>query len=142
MSVKFVKKKMSASKSSSSSSSGSTTPTLLNLRSASNNSGPNASRSRTTNMNSLSLLNVDHIHNSGGSLGRRDRGGGGERGERHLTFSVVSSSSDLKLSSSYLQDPKTPNDKLNTPRTVTVSTTFFPPSPTPFVDNDMGNFRL
>ena len=35
----------------------------------------------------------------------------------------------LKLNS--FQEPTTPIDKLNTPRTVTVPTTFFPPSPIP-----------
>ena len=42
---------------------------------------------------------------------------------------------DLKLSS--LQEPTTPIDKLNTPRTVTVKTaTFFPPSPPINQNND------
>ena len=42
---------------------------------------------------------------------------------------------DLKLNS--LQEPTTPIDKLNTPRTVTVKTaTFFPPSPPSNQNND------
>jgi hypothetical protein len=53
-------------------------------------------------------------------------GGGGGR----------SSSNELKITSS-LQEPTTPSTTINTPRTVTVPTTFFPPSPTPFVDNDL-----
>lgn len=39
---------------------------------------------------------------------------------------------DLRLSTLNSQEPTTPIDKLNTPRTVTVpTTTFFPPSPPP-----------
>ncbi|CAF0975428.1 unnamed protein product, partial [Brachionus calyciflorus] len=44
--------------------------------------------------------------------------------------------SDLKLDSN-LPEPTTPIDKLNTPRTVTVPTTFFPPSPNPIVENEL-----
>ena len=45
---------------------------------------------------------------------------------RHITFSN-NNINDLKLSS--FQVPNSPIDKLNTPRTVTVETSFFPPSP-------------
>lgn len=49
---------------------------------------------------------------------------------------------DLKIDPS-LHEPTTPIDKLNTPRTVTVPTAFFPPSPTPIVENEInltGNY--
>ena len=46
---------------------------------------------------------------------------------RNITFNN-NNINDLKLSHAF-QEPTTPIDKLNTPRTVTVPTAFFPPSP-------------
>ncbi|RMZ99098.1 hypothetical protein BpHYR1_018429 [Brachionus plicatilis] len=63
-----------------------------------------------------------------------------KREPRRITFSYNHSSNflgtDLKIEPS-LQEPTTPIDKLNTPRTVTVPTAFFPPSPTPIVENEI-----
>ena len=52
---------------------------------------------------------------------------------KHISFSI----NELKLNA--LQEPTTPIDKLNTPRTVTISNAFFPPfSPTsPNPDHDI-----
>ena len=55
---------------------------------------------------------------------------------QHTNSDLPYSDSDLKLDSN-LQEPTTPIDKLNTPRTVTVPTTFFPPSPNPYVENEL-----
>lgn len=98
----------------------------ISTRSQTQSQSQSQSSSGRRTMNSLSLLGVNDHHHYG------------RRGDKHLTFNVTSSSSDLKIAGSYLHEPKTPNDKLNTPRTVTVPNTFFPPSPTPFVDNDIG----
>jgi hypothetical protein len=61
-------------------------------------------------------------------------GGGGGSGEN----SPTNSTNDLKLAS-FVHEPTTPIDKLNTPGTVTVKTTFFPPSPPPIADNDLSS---
>ena len=50
-----------------------------------------------------------------------------------LTSITKSTANELKLNS--FQEPTTPRE-LNTPKTVTVYRTFFPPSPTP-IDNDI-----
>lgn len=113
------------------SSSSLTSPSMTTRSQSSNNNGSSSSNKSKT-MNTLSLLDVDHHH-----VGRR---GGGDR---HLTCSVTGSSSDLKIgggsgAGGYSLEPKTPNDKLNTPRTVTMHNTFFPSSPAPLVENDIG----
>ena len=55
-----------------------------------------------------------------------------KKSSKHISFSI----NELKLNA--LQEPTTPIDKLNTPRTVTISNAFFPPfSPTsPNPDHD------
>jgi hypothetical protein len=52
------------------------------------------------------------------------------------------SSNDPKLAS-FVQEPTTPNDKIDTPRTVTVKNSFpFPPiSPPPIVDSDISSLN-
>jgi len=45
---------------------------------------------------------------------------------------------ELKLFSVH-QEPTTPNGNLNTPRTVTVNATFFPPSPNPIGESELSN---
>jgi hypothetical protein len=65
--------------------------------------------------------------------------------QHHANSHLHITDSNLKLDSN-LQEPTTPIDKLNTPRTVTVPTTFFPPSPNPIesVENELsiaGNAR-
>lgn len=119
--------------SSSLSSSSLTSPSMTTRSQSSNNNGSSNSSSssnKSKTMNTLSLLDVDHHH-----VGRRSGG------DRHLTCSVTGSSSDLKIgggAGGYSLEPKTPNDKLNTPRTVTMHNTFFPSSPAPLVENDIG----
>jgi hypothetical protein len=61
---------------------------------------------------------------------------GSNNNKNNMTLSSIAKSSttnELKLNS--LQEPTTPRE-LNTPKTVTVYRTFFPPSPTP-IDNEI-----
>jgi hypothetical protein len=68
--------------------------------------------------------------------------------EKHISFNLgnnkvngaaKNSGNDLKIATSFCQDPTTPSDKLNTPRTVTVNTSFFPPSSPLTADHDLSS---
>jgi hypothetical protein len=81
------------------------------------------SRQQTNRKQSEKSMHLSPNINIGGS-GGVGTGGGGNSG-------------DLKLMP--FPEPTTPIDKLNTPRTVTLSASsaFFPPSPSQIVENDI-----
>ena len=94
----------------------------------------NCSKSSSQNL----LANVKHslATKSSSNLSSSSISSNGKSKERHISFNNNLNINELKLNP-LQQEPTTPIDKLNTPRTVTVNTTFFPPSPTPIVDNEI-----
>ncbi len=78
-------------------------------------------------------INNNHNLKSNNSMNGKTLSKNSKSSERHISFST--NLNEFKLNA--WQEPTTPIDKLNTPRTVTVNTTFFPPSPTPIVESDI-----
>ena len=87
--------------------------------------------SNKTGLNSLKSQNLLNVKTSGST-----NNSSSSSNKNNMTLSSITKSTaanELKLSS--FQEPTTPRE-LNTPKTVTVYRTFFPPSPTP-IDNDI-----
>jgi hypothetical protein len=96
------------------------TNNVKNSTSSASSTSSNISKSFVKS-NSLFNLGIDTASIGGSFLNHKK-----SNTARHITFSN-NNINDLKLSS--FQVPNSPIDKLNTPRTVTVVTTFFPASP-------------